>query len=86
MPWTDLELIHRWHVTGDPVSEVSVGAWQAVLSGAEVSERTADELIPELQILHVLDVIRWSLDRRPDRLQEFVLQAREAIPRILMQG
>ena len=83
VPWTDLELIQRWHVTGDPVSEVSASAWQAVLSGAGVSESTADELVPELQILHVLDVIRWALDRRPDRIQEFVLQARSAIPRIL---
>ena len=85
VPWTDLELIQRWHVTGDPVSTVSASAWRAVLSAAGVSERTADELIPELQLLHVLDVIRWALDQRPDRIQEFVLQARSAIARILAQ-
>jgi hypothetical protein len=36
-----------------------------VLSGAGVLGSEVDELIAEVQILHVLDVIRWAIDQRP---------------------
>lgn len=83
VPWTDLERIYRWHVTGDPETQVSEDAWHAVLSGAGLNPATAGALIDELEILHVLDVVRWSLDQKPDRLPEFAQQARKSIRRIL---
>ena len=91
-PWTDLELIRRWHVTGDPVSVVSADAWRAVLrgvdslsagSGATTTDSETERLLDELQILHVLDVIRWAIDNKPERIGEFVQQARGALARVL---
>ncbi len=91
-PWTDLELIRRWHVTGDPVSVVSADAWRAVLrgvdsvaagSGAATTDAETERLLDELQILHVLDVIRWAIDNKPERIGEFVQQARGALARVL---
>ena len=86
VPWTDLELIQRWHAGADTVSAVSAAAWQAVLHGAGVAGPSVDGLIGELQILHVLDVTRWALDQKPERVPEFVQQARAAIVRILPPG
>lgn len=83
-PWTDLELIRRWHVTADPVSVVSPDAWRAVLDGAGWSARAAEleALLDELQILHVLDVIRWAIDNKPERIDELVAQAQAALARV----
>lgn len=83
VPWTDLEQIYRWHVTADPVTQVSEDAWLAVLSGAGLSGPGVPALIDELQILHVLDVVRWARDRRPDRLPGLVREARSVISRVL---
>ncbi len=86
VPWTDLEQIHRWHVTGltgDPDTRVSEAAWRAVLSGASLSPEAAGPTIAEVGILHAIDVVRWARDRRPDRIAEFVQQARATIPQNL---
>jgi aminoglycoside phosphotransferase (APT) family kinase protein len=91
-PWTDLELIRRWHVSGDPVSVVSADAWRAVQRGAgsvAAGSRTGmagaetETLLDELQILHVLDVVRWAIDNKPERIAELVQQARHALARVL---
>jgi aminoglycoside phosphotransferase (APT) family kinase protein len=91
-PWTDLELIRRWHVSGDPVSVVSADAWRAVQRGADsvaAGSRTGmagaetETLLDELQILHVLDVVRWAIDNKPERIAELVQQARHALARVL---
>lgn len=86
MPWSDLEQIYRWHITGDtgdPDTRVSDVAWRAVLSGAGVSAKAAGPIVAEVGILHAIDVIRWARDRRPDRIAEFVHQAGVTIPRHL---
>jgi aminoglycoside phosphotransferase (APT) family kinase protein len=86
VPWMDLEQIYRWHVTGltgDPDTRVSDAAWRAVLSGAGMSAKAAGPIIAEVGILHAIDVVRWACDRRPDRIAEFVHQARVTIPRNL---
>ncbi|GAA3689663.1 hypothetical protein GCM10022204_00410 [Microlunatus aurantiacus] len=83
-PWTDLELIRRWHAIDDPVSVVSADAWRAVLTGVGSAGPSASEvetLLAELQVLHVLDVIRWAIDQKPERIPEFVRQARAALAR-----
>ena len=86
-PWTDLELVHRWHVTGDAETPVSAAAWDEVL--AATIERTAvppDEaarIVGSLAVLHALDVVRWALDRRPDRLAELAASSAATLRREL---
>jgi len=75
-PWTDLEAVHRWHVTGDAETRVSDAAWAAVLAAVLEETGTAPDdaarVVGSLAVLHALDVVRWALDRRPERLAELV--------------
>jgi len=82
-PWADLELIHRWWVTGDRETRVSRAAWDAVLVGAGLTAAYVDPILRELSTLHALDVVRWARDVKPDRLPQLVAQSTGTIRRSL---
>ena len=86
-PWTDVEQIHRWHVTRDAETPVSAAAWDevlgAVLEGTGVSPDAAAGIVGSLAVLHALDVVRWAQDRRPDRLAELATQSAATVRREL---
>ncbi|MGC5165459.1 phosphotransferase [Luteimicrobium sp. DT211] len=86
-PWTDLEQIRRWHVTGDVETPVSAAAWAETLAGALDGTGTppddAARILGSLAVLHALDVVRWALDRRPDRLAELAAGSAATVRREL---
>lgn len=77
--WGDLERIYRWHLTGDPESPVNVAAWEGVLDGAALHRGEAEPVVRELAALHALDIVRWAIDRRPDRLAEIASSSRDVL-------
>lgn len=82
-PWGDLARIHRWRLLADAESPVSDAAWSAVLDGAGIDPAAARRIVDELTVLHALDVVRWAVERRPDRLVELVAESTELIRRTL---
>lgn len=80
VPWLELDRVHRWSVLDGVV-------------GADELRRFADGLgvdlddslppLRRLALLHHLDLVRWALERRPDRLAREVEEARRAIARCL---
>lgn len=74
-PWSDLEQLHRWIVLEDPESPVSPAAWAAVLDGAGLTAAQSAPVLDELTALNALDVVRWAIDRRPDRVAALAAQS-----------
>ncbi|WP_399540473.1 hypothetical protein [uncultured Frigoribacterium sp.] len=80
VPWLELDRVHRWSALDGIV-------------GADELRRFADGLgvdlddslptLRRLALLHHLDLVRWALERRPDRLAREVEEARRAIARCL---
>ncbi|GAA1311041.1 MAG: phosphotransferase [Brachybacterium tyrofermentans] len=77
--WGDLERIFRWHRLGDKESPVSDAAWECVLEGAGLSRTEAEPVVRDLAAVHALDVVRWAIDIRPDRLDEIVADSRDVL-------
>jgi hypothetical protein len=73
--WGDLEQIHRWKVLDDAESPVSDVAWANVLEGSGLTDAEAGPILRELTVLHALDVLRWAMDVRPERLPELTAQS-----------
>ncbi|MHA7986381.1 phosphotransferase [Rathayibacter sp. CAU 1779] len=73
--WTDLERIRRWMLLHDQESVVTADAWAAVLHGAGVDSSDVEPILDELTVLHALDIVRWALDVRPDRLDELAAES-----------
>lgn len=78
--WGDLERVFRWHRQRDSESPVSDAARAHVLAGAGLTLAEAAPVIDELAVLRVLDLARWAMGRRPDRLHGIVSEARELLP------
>lgn len=77
--WGDLEVIYRWHLVGDEESPVSTAAWEHVLGAAGLSRAEAEPVVRDLAALHALDLVRWAIDKRPDRLAEIVADSRDVL-------
>lgn len=73
--WGDLERIHRWKLLEDAESAVSDVAWANVLEGSGLTDTEATTVVRELTVLQALDVIRWALVVRPDRLSGLIPQS-----------
>lgn len=78
-PWGDLARINRWRLLADADSPVTDAAWSAVLDGAGVHPAATRRIVDELTVLHALDVVRWAIDRRPDRLDELAAESADLI-------
>nr|WP_240977391.1 aminoglycoside phosphotransferase family protein [Planctomonas sp. JC2975] len=79
----DLERIRRWMLLGDEESVVTPDAWGVVLSGAGLRSSEVEPVLDELTALHALDVVRWALDRRPDRLDELAAESTRLLRLVL---
>jgi Ser/Thr protein kinase RdoA (MazF antagonist) len=84
--WGDLERIFRWHRLEDAESPVSAAAWEHLLDGAGLSRSEAEPIARELAVLHALDVARWAMDVRADRLAEFVTHSRDVLATMVFSG
>jgi Ser/Thr protein kinase RdoA (MazF antagonist) len=80
--WGDLEHLYCWHRVPDPESPVGDAAWAEVLEGAGLIRADAEPIVQELAVLHSLDVVRWAIDKRPDRLTEISGHSRAVIAAI----
>jgi aminoglycoside phosphotransferase (APT) family kinase protein len=81
--WGDLEQIHRWKVLDDAESPVSDAAWANVLEGSGLTDAEAAPILRELTVLHALDVLRWAMDVRPERLPELTAQSTALLRAVL---
>jgi hypothetical protein len=80
VPWLELDRVHRWSVVDELVTADELRRF-AVGLGVDL-----DDSLPTLRrlaLLHHLDLVRWALERRPDRLAREVEEARRAIARCL---
>ncbi|WP_191330478.1 phosphotransferase [Frigoribacterium sp. ACAM 257] len=80
VPWLELDRVHRWSVVGGVVTADELRRFAAGL-GVDL-----DDSLPTLRrlaLLHHLDLVRWALEHRPDRLAREVEEARRAIARCL---
>jgi len=82
--WGDLEVIYRWHLVGDEESPVSTSAWEHVLGAAGLSRTEAEPVVRGLAAVHALDLVRWAIDKRPDRLAEIVADSREVLAAMVL--
>jgi fructosamine-3-kinase len=77
--WGDFECLYTWHLVPDVESPVSDEAWTRVLEGAGLTRADAEPIVQELVVLHALDLVRWAIDQRPDRLAEIAGHSRKVI-------
>jgi hypothetical protein len=82
-PHTELQgLIAEHEERGDPaLSELG-----AFADGLEVDLDAMLPVLHDLVLLHHLDLIRWAIDRRPDRLDQVAAQARNTVQRCLRRS
>jgi aminoglycoside phosphotransferase len=82
--WGDLARIFRWHRLEDAQSPVSSAAWSHALDGAGLTRAEAEPVVRELTVVHALDLVRWALARRPDRLAEIAEDSRRALATMVL--
>jgi aminoglycoside phosphotransferase (APT) family kinase protein len=73
LPYREIASILRWFTPGD-------ARFQAFLSGYGLSPDAFAALLPEYadyQLLKSFDLVRWSLDRRRDQIDNYVANARD---------
>jgi len=80
VPWLELDRVHRWSALEDLVT---VDELRRFADGVGVDLDDALPTLRRLALLHHLDLVRWALERRPDRLAREVEEARRAIARCL---
>ncbi len=88
-PWTDLEMVYRWHLADRPEGfDVPVTAEDvsAFARGCGVDLAAAVPLLEALVLLHSLDLARWAMDLRPDLLPLHVAGATRSVRRYLAEG
>ena len=71
-PWDDVVTVRRNRVR-DGMSDPE---WSAFADGCGATPHDVATTVEELTLLSRLDLVRWALDRAPDRLDELVLTAR----------
>jgi len=71
-PWDDVVRVRRNRVR-DGMSDPE---WSAFADGCGATPHDVATTVEELTLLSCLDLVRWALDRAPDRLDELVLTAR----------
>lgn len=71
-PWDDVVTVRR-----NTLRDGMTGPeWAAFADGCGVTPHDMTTIVDELALLSCLDVVRWALDRAPDRLDELVVAAR----------
>ncbi|WP_133738818.1 hypothetical protein [Frigoribacterium sp. PhB116] len=80
VPWLELDRVHRWSALD---GLVTVDELRRFADGVGVDLDDALPTLRRLALLHHLDLVRWALERRPDRLVREVEEARRAIARCL---
>lgn len=88
-PWTDLEMVYRWHLTALPEGfEVPVTAddLAAFARGCGIELAAVTPLLEALVLLRSLDLARWAKDVRPDLLPQYAAEAARLVGRFLAGG
>jgi aminoglycoside phosphotransferase (APT) family kinase protein len=80
VPWLELDRVHRWSVVDELVTADEL---RHFADGLGVDLDAALPTLRRLALLHHLDLVRWALEHRPDRLARQVEEARLAIARCL---
>ena len=63
--------------------------WRAFLDGYGISAAELERMMPELEallLLRAFDKLRWALDRKVERLGDYVGHARQAAERCLRRS
>ena len=82
--WGDLARVFRWHRMEDRQSPVSAAAWDHALDGAGLTRAEAEPVLRELTAVHALDLVRWALARRPDRLARIADESRDVLVAMIL--
>lgn len=82
--WGDLARIVRWHRLENAQSPVSAAAWARALGGAGLTRAEAEPVVRELTAVHALDLVRWALVQRPDRLAEIAAASRRTLATMVL--
>lgn len=80
VPWLELDRVHRWSALDGVVGADEL---RRFADGLGVDLDDSRPTLRRLALLHHLDLVRWALERRPDRLAREVEEARRAIARCL---
>lgn len=76
VPYGDLRpLLEEHRAAGDP----SAAELQAFADGLGGSLEDLSETLEDMIVLRALDLVRWAIDRRPDRLDDVVASSRAAL-------
>jgi aminoglycoside phosphotransferase (APT) family kinase protein len=78
VPYTDLLTLHHHHDQDDDPSADDLAAFSA---GYGIDLGEVGPTLEALRQLAALDLVRWALDRRPDRLPELAESARRELAR-----
>jgi hypothetical protein len=78
VPYTDLLTLHRDHDRDDEPSADDLAAFAA---GYGLDLATTGPTLDAVRRLTALDLVRWAVERRPDRLPELVDSARRQLAR-----
>lgn len=71
-PWDDVVAVRRNRVRDGTTDQ----EWAAFADGCGVTPYHLATVVDELTLLSCLDLVRWALDRAPDRLDDLVTAAR----------
>jgi aminoglycoside phosphotransferase (APT) family kinase protein len=77
-----IQLMKESMTEGEPGEE----EWRAFLDGYGISAAELERMMPELEallLLRAFDKLRWALDRKAERLGDYVVHARQAADRCL---
>lgn len=77
VPYTDLLVLQR----PDDLAGPNAGDLAAFAAGYGIELGDLDETLAAIRVLSALDLVRWALERRPDRLTELGAAAREVLAR-----
>lgn len=75
-PWTDARRVFVWATLDHEVEPADLDAF---LEGAGIAAASDRRVLRAVTALHLLDVTRWALDRRPDRYPSSVQRCRRGL-------
>jgi hypothetical protein len=80
MPWTDARRVFEWAFVDGSIARAD---HQEFVASAGLASDDDRRTLAAMTVLHLLDVTRWALERRPDRYDEYRERCRTGVERLL---